>query len=129
MWGKPMKNMYPEASNQEAVRVSVKFGQSGWETLAWAMTNDRFVTFPPTAFNSIGSGLDSAIFSLLGMDKISQRNSEMFDWSARSFVSQIRRNDSLVVSARDSSNRDVTLNVDISGYSELARKHFGSQCR
>lgn len=129
MWGKPMKNMYPESSNQEAVRVSAKFGQADWQTIAWSLSRDRFVTYPPTAFNSIGSGVDSAIFSLLGMDTISKRNSAMFEWNARSFVNLVRSNNKLVLSARDSSNRDVTLNIDLTGYRESARKHFSSRCR
>jgi len=124
-----MKNMYPESSNQEAVRVSAKFGQADWKTLAWSLSRDRFVTYPPTAFNSNGSGVDSAIFSLLGMDTISKRNSAMFEWNARSFVNLVRGNNHLVLSARDSSNRDVTLNIDLTGYSETARQHFGSRCR
>lgn len=129
MWGKPMKNMYPESSNQEAVRVDAKFGRSGWKTLAWALSGDRFVTYPPTAFNAVGSGVDSAIFSLLGMDSISKRNSAMFAWNARSFVNQLRSHDSLVLSAQDSSNREVKLNIDLAGYRELSQQHFAGRCR
>lgn len=135
MWGAPMKNMYPDASMPTATRVFAEFGGAAKWDMGWQPSSDGFITRAPGVQLDVGSSLDSFIFSILGMDSISKSNKEMFNWSAEQFFNRMAKqahssseNHLLRLSARNTSNRKLTLEFDLTGLNESANQHFKGVC-
>ncbi len=135
MWGAPMKNMYPDKSVPTSTRVSAQFGDSAVWDMGWQPSSDGFVTRAPGVQLDVASGIDSFLFSLLGMDSISKKNKEMFNWTAEQFVNRIAKqahssseNHFLRLSAKNTSNSKLTLKFDLTGFNELANQHFKGVC-
>jgi len=134
-WNTPIKNIYPSASVPAANRIMVQFGQSSaWET-GWHPSSKGYVTSAPGVQLDLASGIDSAIFSLLGMDNISKRNKEMFDWTAEQFVSRIAQqadpssqDNYLILRTRGANNAQVNSIYDLTGFNSQANKYFKGVC-
>ena len=68
-----------------------KFGESNVWEMGWHPTSDGLSTRNPGVQLDIASGIDSLIFKMLGMENISKRNAEMFNWTAEEFVTRIEK--------------------------------------
>ena len=81
-WGQSMRNIYPDSSVPTAAKVTARFSSgNSWE-MGWTHERDGRISGEPKTQLGISSTIDSAIFSLFGLDGVSSRNSKMFDWNA-----------------------------------------------
>lgn len=131
-WNQPMRNMYPEASVPTATRVTAYIGDMQPWQMAWTHERGGRISGVPRTQLSISSGIDSAIFGLLGMDNLAERNSEMFEWNAATFVGRLARESSELpggavrLSAKDSVGRSINASFRLAGLADMVRQEFRS---
>ncbi len=134
IWGEPLKNLYPNESVPTATRVFAKFGNSAVWDMAWQPVSNSTVTREPSVQLDISSNIDSAIFSLLGMESISKKNKDMFDWTPEQFFNRmakqehVSKNPILKLSAKTAGNQNLTSVFDLTGFNEIAKQKFGGVC-
>jgi hypothetical protein len=135
VWGVPLKNIYPRSSVPAAAKAYATFGTGRvWET-GWTPYKNGLITRPPNIQNTVASGVDSLIFSMLGMDSISEENAEMFNWTASEFVNKIANHAAmqgdekyLKLTSTTVDNDQVNLTFDLRGFNEMANQHLNGRC-
>jgi len=125
-WQQEMKNMYPDASVPTATRISARFSSGSTWDMAWTHERGGRISGVPKVQLGASSTIDSAIFSLLGLDGMASRNKEMFNWTAFGLLKKMVSNESTVsdsvvqFASRDAIGRNIYASFDLAGLSQQA---------
>ena len=94
--------------------------------MAWTHERGGLISGVPKVQLGASSFIDSAIFSLLGLDGMASRNKEMFDWTAFGLLKKMvstesSASDSVVqFASRDSMGRNIYASFKLTGLSQHA---------
>ena len=130
MWGTPMKNAFPN-STQDGVIVNAQLGETSPWRMGWSPDSDFYRTRQPTTSISIGGSIDSLIFGALGVDHKNEFNWTPRDLSRKLYKESANRgsSSSITLRARAKAGHLVALKFDLHNYKNMVDARFPSNCK
>ena len=130
MWGTPMKNAFPN-STQDGVIVNAQLGKTSPWRMGWSPDSDFYRTRQPTTSISIGGSIDSLIFGALGVDHKNEFNWTPRDLSRKLYKESANRgsSSSITLRARAKAGHLVALTFDLQNYKNMVDARFPANCR